>query len=310
MIKQSINSQLFSTFARFFSKMKRIVSIQDISCVGKCSLKVALPLISAMGIETCIIPTAVLSTHTGFKDYTFVDLTNEIRPIWEHWQQENIQFDAIYTGYLGSIYQIDLMLEFIDNFSHANTIKIIDPCMGDNGNFYKGFGQQYAQSMLTLCSKADIIVPNMTEASFLLDIPYQSMGYQWTDIQNILVKLSQLGAKKVVLKGVEFQHEPAEIPSCKGKIGIVSYDSTTNMFDYYFHEKQPRSFVGTGDIFASILTGAIVRGISLKDSYTLAGDFIVEAIKATIKRENSNWYGVDFETAIPYLVNRLQNLIK
>ena len=138
----------------------------------------------------------------------------------------------------------------------------------------------------------------------------EDMGYDWTDIQNILVKLSQLGAKKVVLKGVEFQHEPAEIPSCKGKIGIVSYDSTTNMFDYYFHEKQPRSFVGTGDIFASILTGAIVRGISLKDSYTLAGDFIVEAIKATIKRENSNWYGVDFETAIPYLVNRLQNMIK
>ncbi|MCQ2374948.1 MAG: pyridoxamine kinase [Salinivirgaceae bacterium] len=285
--------------------MKRIVTIQDVSCVGKCSLTVALPIISAMGVETAIIPTAVLSTHTMFKGFTFDDLTDQIRPIWEHWLNEGIKFDAIYTGYLGSFEQLNLMSEFIDKFGAEGALKVIDPCMADNGSLYPGFTQEFALEMAKLCSKADIVVPNLTEASFMLQTPYVASGYNVEYVKDVLHKLAALGAKKVVLKGVVFDAEQPGLSNVVGKIGIASLDSTTGEIDWYFHEKQSQSFHGTGDIFASVLTGAMMRGLSLHDSYALAGDFVVESIKQTLSHEPHNNYGVDFETAFPMLINRL-----
>ena len=152
--------------------MKKVVTLQDISCVGKCSLTVALPVISAMGIETAVIPTAVLSTHTMFQGFTFHDLTSEITPILEHWKKEGFSFDALYTGYLGSFEQLDLAAKLFEEFGQGK-MKIVDPCMADNGQLYAGFTPEFAKAMTKLCAKADIICPNMTEASFLLDIPYQ-----------------------------------------------------------------------------------------------------------------------------------------
>ena len=158
--------------------MKRVVSIQDISCLGKCSLTVALPIISAMGVETCVVPTAVLSTHTGgFSGFTFHDLTQEVAPIADHWAKEGISFDAIYTGYLGSFEQIHLVSQFFDRFGGQDTLIYVDPAMADNGVLYTGFTPEFAKEMGKLCGKADVIVPNLTEASFMLGVDYVGEDY-------------------------------------------------------------------------------------------------------------------------------------
>ena len=276
--------------------MKRIITVQDISCVGKCSLTVALPVISAMGVEACVLPTAVLSTHTAFKGFTFRDLTSDISKITEHWKQEKIGFDAIYPGYLGSFEQIKLMQEFIKDFGAGGTRVIVDPCMADNGALYSGFTQDFAFAMAGLCSKAEVIVPNLTEASYMLGLPYVAEGYTKDYIEDLLKKLSGLGARRIVLKGVSFDDK---------KLGIASYDSENEKITWYFHEKMPQSFHGTGDIFASVLTGALVRGKTLEEACRLAADFVVEAIKATLSHKDYNWYGVDFESAIPFLISKL-----
>ena len=197
--------------------MKRIITVQDISCVGKCSLTVALPIISAMGVEACVLPTAVLSTHTAFKGFTFRDLTSDIEPICRHWKDENIQFDAIYTGYLGSFEQLDLMHKLMADFG-STALKIVDPCMADNGKLYPGFTQEFAFAMAKLCGKADVVVPNLTEASFMLGIPYQAAGYDKDYIISVLKQLAQLGAKQVVLKGIEFEKDQPELAGVTGKI--------------------------------------------------------------------------------------------
>lgn len=281
--------------------MKRIVTVQDISCVGKCSLTVALPIISAMGVETAIIPTAVLSTHTMFKGFTFHDLTAEITPIVDHWKDQKISFDAVYTGYLGSFEQLALMEKLIADLKAQNpeTLAIVDPCMADNGKLYPGFTVEFAKAMGNLCSKADIVVPNITEACFMLGLEYKESGYDASYIEEILKKLAALGAKKIVLKGVQYGD---------GKLGIVSYDSATGTQESYFHDKCEQSFHGTGDIFASVLTGALMRGASLKEAYSMAGDFVVAAIKETLSHEDHNNYGVDFEAVFPMLLERLAKL--
>ena len=287
--------------------MKRIITVQDISCVGKCSLTVALPIISAMGVEAAILPTAVLSTHTAFKGFTFRDLTSDIEPMCAHWQTEKIAFDAIYTGYLGSFEQLALMEKMFSDFGKKHTLVFVDPCMADNGNLYYGFTQEFAFAMAKLAGKADVIVPNLTEASFMLGVPYKKAGeYDEAYIKDMLKKLAALGAQRVVLKGVEFTREQETVKNATGKIGIMSYDAATGTFSHYFHEKLATSFHGTGDIFASVCVGALMRGWPLEKSYALAADYVVESIKATVSHKDYNWYGVDFETVMPYLVKRLE----
>lgn len=287
--------------------MKRIITVQDISCVGKCSLTVALPIISAMGVEAAILPTAVLSTHTAFKGFTFRDLTSDIESMCAHWQKEKIAFDAIYTGYLGSFEQLALMEKMFSDFGKKHTLVFVDPCMADNGNLYYGFTQEFAFAMAKLAGKADVIVPNLTEASFMLGVPYKKAGeYDEAYIKDMLKKLAALGAQRVVLKGVEFTREQETVKNAIGKIGIMSYDAATGTFSHYFHEKLATSFHGTGDIFASVCVGALMRGWTLEKSYALAADYVVESIKATVSHKDYNWYGVDFETVMPYLVKRLE----
>lgn len=277
--------------------MKRIVTIQDISCVGKCSLTVALPVISAMGVEAAVIPTAVLSTHTAFfKNFTFCDLTDEIEPIAEHWKRESIDFDAIYTGYLGSFHQLELVSKFFDDFKKDGSIIFVDPVMADNGKLYPGFTQNFADSMAKLCGKADVIVPNMTEASFMLHIDYVESGYSEDYIKDILIRLTNLGCKKAVLTGVSFD---------EGKLGVMAYDSESGEFFKYFTEKINVSYHGTGDVFSSACVGALMNGFSLEESLKIAADYTVETIRQTVANKNSRWYGVDFESSIPYLIKRI-----
>ena len=277
--------------------MKRIVTIQDISCVGKCSLTVALPIISAMGVEATVLPTAVLSTHTAFNEgYTFRDLTEDITAITDHWKKENFNFDAIYTGYLGSFEQLRLMSEFFDEFKTKDNLIFVDPVMGDYGKLYTGFTPEFAKTMAQLCGKADIIVPNMTEAAFMLDIPYKGEGYDAAYVQDILQKLTTLGAKHAVLTGVSF--EP-------GKVGVMAYDSENDRFFEYYNDRIDASYHGTGDVFASTCVGALMNGKTLEDALQIAADYTAECIRITEAEPGHNWYGVNFESATPYLLNRL-----
>lgn len=279
--------------------LKRVVSIQDISCFGKCSLTVALPVLSAMGIETAVIPTAVLSTHTGtgFTGYTYHDLTEDILPIAEHWKKCNIRFDAIYTGYLGSIKQIEIMREFFDCFGSSDTMIFIDPVMGDNGRMYAGFTKDFVKQMKGLCAKADVITPNMTEAALMLGIDYVKSGYDKEYIVNILKSLADMGAKKVILTGVGFSDNEQ---------GIAYYDSSDGKNGFYMTENIPGMFHGTGDLFSSAAAGVLVKGGTLGEACKIAADFVMESIRATLGNTEKYWYGVNFEKALPLLIESVK----
>ena len=274
--------------------MKRIVTIQDISCVGKCSLTVALPIISAAGVEAGVIPTAVLSTHTAFPKFTFCDLTDEIQKISDTFDELGIDFDAIYTGYLGSFEQLKLVEDFIDRFGDKAKV-VIDPVMADNGMLYKGFTPEFAASMAKLCGKADLIIPNLTEASFMLGVPYNP-EYDEEYIKELLKKLAGLGAKGVALTGIGFK---------EGEIGVYYYDSVSGEYYFYANEKLPASFHGTGDVYASATLGAMMRGFSVPESLSIAVDYTLLTMKKTMADENHRFYGVNFEEALPYYIERL-----
>ena len=278
--------------------MKRIITIQDISCLGKCSLTVALPVISAMGVECAILPTAVLSTHTMFQNFTCKDLTDQIQPIADHWQKEHIQFDAIYTGYLASAEQIDDVCSFFDRFKTDNNFIFVDPVMADNGKLYAAFDEAFPREMAKVCAKADIIVPNLTEASLLTGLPYRT-DYDEGYLKELLLGLSELGPRHVAVTGVR----PAE-----GKVGVMAYDKATGEVFTYYNELLPVSYHGTGDIFASTCVGGLMNGLDLGQALTLAADYTRRTIDVTTHTPDSNWYGVEFERAIPDLLDQLKRL--
>lgn len=276
---------------------KKILTIQDISCVGQCSLTVALPVISAMGIETAILPSAILSTHTGgFSGYTFHDLTEDLPAIKNHWKKENILFDAFYTGYVGSVKQLEYISDIIDELRKPNSLVIIDPVMGDKGKLYPGFDPSFAKEMAKMCKKADVIVPNLTEASFMLDEEYIESNHTEEYIARILKKLLSLGCKNALLTGVNFN---------ENELGIATINGTTGKINYYFREKYDGMFHGTGDVFASSFAGAMILGKSVEEAGKIAVDFTVDAISKTIN-DKSHWYGVKFELALPGLIESIR----
>ncbi|MBQ8690020.1 MAG: pyridoxamine kinase [Clostridia bacterium] len=276
--------------------MKRIMTIQDISCVGKCSLTVALPIISAAGVEAAVLPTAVLSTHTAFSKFTFRDLTDEITPIGDTLKELNIDFDAIYTGYLGSFEQLALVEKFINDFKGSDTFVLIDPVMADNGKLYKGFTEEFAKAMAGLCARADLIVPNITEAAYMLGIPYNP-DYTEDDIRELLKRLTTLGCPRAALTGISFD---------EGEIGVYYYDSTTDTYFKYFNDRLPVSYHGTGDTYASAALGAIMRGISIEKSLEIAVDFTLESMKETESDPEHRFYGVNFESALPFYIDKIK----
>jgi pyridoxine kinase len=272
----------------------KILTIQDISCVGQCSLTVALPIISACGIETCVLPSAVLSTHTaGFSGYTFRDLTEDMPAIKDHWVKEGIRFDAIYTGYLGSTKQIDYVADIFDSVGSDRCVKIVDPAMADNGNLYPGFDAEFVEAMKKLCGKADFVIPNITEACFLTGVEYKTQ-YDRAYIDLILEKLTALGCRNVIFTGISYE---------EGQTGVVVYENGN--YAYYQHEKLTNSCHGTGDIYASAFVGALVRGKSAYDAARIAADYTVECIKETGRLDN-HWYGAAFEPVILKLIQALQ----
>ena len=268
----------------------KILTIQDISCVGQCSLTVALPIISACGIETCVLPSSVLSTHTaGFSGYTFRDLTDDMPAIKAHWLKEGIRFDAIYTGYLGSTKQIDYVSEIFRDTAAEGCLKIVDPAMADNGKLYPGFDEAFVEAMKGLCGQADYVVPNLTEACLLTGMEYRT-EYDRAYIDTILEKLGALGCPNVIFTGVSYT---------PGTTGVVVYEN--GQYSYYEHNMLPNSCHGTGDIYASSFVGALIRGKSAYEAAKIAADYTVECIEATADEEN-HWYGAKFEPVLSKLI--------
>ena len=269
--------------------MKRVVSIQDISCIGKCSQTVALPIISSMGVECAVLPTSILSTHTAFKNFTFKNLSDEIYKIIEHWKQEKFEFDLIYIGYTGTEEILDLVLNFINEFKTENNIVVFDPAMADHGKMYAGINKSIIEKMKEVCKKTDILRLNITESSFLLGKEYKESP-SLEEIEQTEKELRELGAKKVIITGVEKD----------GKIGAVGYDG----INYYsnFETKYNISYHGTGDVFTSALSGSLVQGKKLEESIKIATKFTTECVRVTYEDKNGITYGVNFEKVIPYLI--------
>lgn len=279
-------------------KQKRIAAIHDISCVGRCSLTVALPILSAAGHDTAIIPTAVLSTHTGgFENFTYRDLTDDITPIADHWKSLNLQFDALYSGFLGSFEQIDIVADLFDRFKEKNTTILVDPVMADNGELYSIFSPEMAKGMAKLCGKADIIIPNLTEAAFMLDEPYIGKDYDETYVKGLLKRLTSLGPKKIILTGISYDGL---------QLGAATYDSETGLYEYVCNKRVADYFHGTGDVFGSAFLGAYLNNQDLVESSQIAVDYTRECIIKTLDYDQEKRYGVCFEKAIPYLINRLR----
>lgn len=274
---------------------KRILTVQDISCVGQCSLTVALPIISACGIETCVLPSAVLSTHTtGFSGYTFRDLTEDIPEIARHWLKEGIRFDGIYTGYLGSKKQIEYVKSLFSTVLNSGAKIFVDPAMADGGKLYPGFDSEFVNAMKCLCTKADYIIPNLTEACLLTDTPYKEK-YDKAYIEKILENLYKLGCKNIIFTGVSYR---------KGYTGIVIFEQ--GKYSYYEHELLPNSCHGTGDVYASAFVGAYIRGKSPFDAAKIAADYTLECIRATAEEEN-HWYGAKFEPVLNKLIEAVNS---
>lgn len=272
---------------------KKLLTIQDISCVGQCSLTVALPILSACGHETCVLPSAVLSTHTaGFSGFTFRDLTDDIPQICKHWKAENIQFDGIYTGYLGSTKQVAFVKEILDTLGKENAIKIVDPAFADNGKLYPIFDEVYVAAMKTLCPSADILLPNISEACFLSGVEYRE-NYDEAYIKTLLCELSKLGCSTIVLTGVGYAPD---------KTGVVVYEK--GKISYYEHKRIAKGCHGTGDVYASAFAGALFRGKTLFESAKIAADYTVRCIEFT-QNDKTHWYGVKFEPLLPTLIQAL-----
>ena len=270
--------------------LKRIVAVHDISCVGKCSLTVVLPIISAAGVECSVLPTAVLSTHTGgFEGFTFRDLTDDMQPIADHWEKENIQIDAFYSGYLGSLGQIDLVIDIFERFRTPEIMIMVDPVMADNGKLYSLFTMDHVKGMAKLCGHADIIVPNRTEAAFMLGWEYKDGPMTREDVDKMLKALSGLGSKQVVLTGVHFGDED---------LGAACYDARTGQIDYIMDKRIEGMYHGTGDVFGAFLMGALMRGKSLAESTRIAVDYTCAAIRLTAADGTGPRMGVRFESVL------------
>ena len=280
-------------------RQRRVLSVQDVSCTGRCSITVALPILSAAGIETVILPTAVLSSHTGgFTGYTFKDLTDEIPGILDHWETLNRGFDAIQTGYLAPK-QIPLVEDLIRRFKKTDTLVLVDPAMADSGRMYAGFDLDFARAMAGLVSRADIAVPNYTEACFLLGEEYVPDPTR-ERVEGLLKRLSALGPSRVLISGMRFN---------SGRVGVLSYDAREDAFDFFDTPDIPGYFHGSGDIFAAGLLSGIECGLSFLLAVRLAHDLVHTSILKTLEdQEEDERFGLHFERAIPGFIEEIDRM--
>ncbi len=274
----------------------KILTIQDISCYGQCSITVALPVVSAFGIETAILPSAVLSTHTaGFTDFTVRDLTEDLPEIRKHWEKEGILFDAIYTGFIASIEQLDYIKDIIDSRLEPDGLVFVDPAMADHGEFYNGFDQEFADKMGELCKLGDYVLPNTTEACYILHKPWKE-EFTKEEMLEMANELSEFTKRHVILKGDTHK---------EGQLGMIVLDKDEETCDIVFNDKVDYVSHGTGDVFASAFVGSIMNGKTPNQAAKIAGEFTKRAIEKTVGDE-THTYGVKFEQVIPELYDLLK----
>lgn len=281
-------------------KLPRMAAIHDISGFGKCSLTVALPIVSATGVECCCIPTALLSTHTGgFTDWTFTDLSDDIVPIAEHWSSIGVGFDAIYSGYLASEAQGKLLERAIELLSNDETLVIVDPAMADNGRYYSNLGDGMAECFRKLIKKADAITPNLTEACFLTGTEYRAGVQSEQYVIELIDRLSELGPKLVAVTGVSLE---------RGRVGIAARDNRSGRVCTVMNEALDGTFHGSGDVFASAFAALLTRGAPIETALNAAEEFVAAAIERTAARGTPRHYGLDFEGALPRYVKACEGI--
>ena len=283
------------------SYQKTVAAIHDISGMGKCSLTAALPVLSAAGVSVSVLPTAVLSTQTGgLNEYTYRDLTDDMVPVMNHWKKLDVSFDAVYSGFLGSVRQADIVSEFVDTFSKDGTIFLCDPAMADNGRLYDTFNDEFVRTMKKLCSVADIIIPNFTEAAMLLDEDYAEPPYTREYVEKLLERLSAtFPAKCIVLTGVDFDGK---------SVGAAAFDTSKSEISYSLRPRIDGMFHSTGDLFASSLLGGILNNYPVDKACDIAIDFTVNAIRETVKRGGDSRFGLCFEKCLPDYMKNLELL--
>ena len=270
----------------------RIAAIHDLSCFGRCSLTIALPVLSAMGCQCCPLPTALLSAHTGFPGNTFLDLTTEMGRIADHWTAMDLQFGAIYSGFLGSADQVDTVARFFNTFKKSDTAVIVDPVMGDHGTAYRTCTPELCRGMRVLAENSDVITPNLTEAALLLDRPYEEI--RQADAYEVVRRLSLGGRRSVVLTG--YFSEP-------GQTGALCFDRDSGESKAVQTPREPQDFSGTGDLFASVLAGGVARGVPLFQAAQAAADFVRDCIARTLAEGLTEQDGVDFEPLLGQLTS-------
>lgn len=272
----------------------RVAAIHDMSGFGRCSLTVAIPILSAMGVQCCPLPTAFLSTHTGgFQGFTFLDMTDELPKVSAHWKSLGLDFQAIYSGFLGSERQIGMVADFIRDFRSPGAIVVVDPVMGDHGRIYQTYTPAMCAGTVRLAEQADVITPNLTEAALLLGVPYESLPSDGDGCRKIVEKLSLDGRRSVVLTGASVTPE---------QTGAMCYDARTGRTEAVQTRRVPREFHGTGDVFASVLTGALVKGRSLTEAAWEAAEFVRACAERTVRERLPMREGVDFEPLLGLLI--------
>lgn len=277
--------------------MKRVLAIHDISCFGKCSLTVALPIVSASGLECTVLPNVLLSAHTGIPGFTYLDLTDQMRPIMDHWHNLGLEFDCIFTGFLSDKEQIDIVCDTIDVLRKKDEAMIfVDPAMADNGVLYPVFEDEFPMQMRDVCARADVIKPNITEACLMTGTAYHDGPYTEEYIDGLLKGLKDIGAGKVILTGVHYDSE---------ELGAIAYDCVTGEKEFFAEDRIPGEYVGTGDIFSSVAASALTKGLGFHDAVELAVEFTAACIRRTYKEGTDPADGVNFEEEIPLLVDRL-----
>lgn len=276
--------------------MKRIASIQDFSCIGSCSQTIALPVLSAMGVECAALPTALLSAHTAFDGFVSLDLTPQLPAIMAHWRAMHLRFDAVYTGYLASAEQVGLVGALLDGMDERPALTLIDPVMGDNGALYAGFSDAFPQAMRALCGRADVLTPNVTEACLLTGTAYSPVQ-DAAQTRRLLERLLELGCRAAVLTGLRVDGDMA--------VAALQRDETGTLVRTSYI---PEIFHGTGDLFASTCAGALVQGAPLERAVRLAADYVALTLRRTVQAPDRRWYGVNFQETLPELMARWQNI--
>ena len=276
--------------------MKRIASIQDFSCIGSCSQTIALPVLSAMGVECAALPTALLSAHTAFDGFVSLDLTPQLPAIMAHWRAMHLRFDAVYTGYLASAEQVGLVGALLDGMDERPALTLIDPVMGDNGALYAGFSDAFPQTMRALCGRADVLTPNGTEACLRTETAYSPVQ-DAAQTRRLLERLLELGCRAAVLTGLRVDGDMA--------VAALQRDGTGTLVRTSYI---PEVFHGTGDLFASTCAGALVQGAPLERAVRLAADYVALTLRRTVQAPDRRWYGVNFQETLPELMARWQNI--